>query len=472
MVFRYVHIGPDITAKIFTRGDEFFAWARDFPICNLKQYLARRTRRWQSLLEDAGWSAAEAAASTSTSAAAARKQLRGSPDQLCNWSSEEQEVRLDALLFLLLHTSQRRSQAQGPEAGHTLAAIGADLQGELDIGVATLAACSVQQGIVDVQILHTMAAQLPNVDPCIIVLSRDIGPAARVSFADFSAAMYRAGMAKQWCQGASRLWATSLQLRWAELPVDPLFAGVQAPLGPSQRRARRLDPDLREVLAEVASRGGARTMDLVERAAQKKIAGMTATRTWSTLVQGVVARAMHCYGAAATKGVPRLSLAADASRVSGEKTLVSFAVWPGNQASLWLAPQIVRDFATQLNQSEDAVADEATVLRWECGMRLFFCNFDRTAWQQSEEQADGGLEATEETAGGRAPEETDKIPRLARLSSYDLLVALDNALRSCHLSLRHFASGPQPLPGPLLTLSLDQVCATRIFYFEDEIHCI
>ena len=118
----------------------------------------------------------------------------------------------------------------------------------------------------------------------------------------------------------------------------------------------------------------------------------------------------------------------------------------------------------QLDQREGATADEATQLRWEAGVRHFFSNFNTTAWAEVEEQSELTPDQVA-SCGGRAPEEQDKIPRLARLSSHDLLVALDNALRSCNLSLRHFACGPQPLPGPLLTLSLDQARLLKLFVF-------
>jgi hypothetical protein len=153
--------------------------------------------------------------------------------------------------------------------------------------------------------------------------------------------------------------------------------------------------------------------------------------------------------------------------VSGEKTLVLFGVLPESELriSFWPALQILRDFAPQhehkLGQVEAGVVD-----RWIFGMRRFFA--DLSSLQQGSQNCSAGANLK-------------TLPAPNRMSAHDLLVALDNALRSLGYELVDFLSeskfqttkqqqqlnvhqlqierlrrGPCKLPGPLLVLSLDQ----------------
>ena len=103
-------------------------------------------------------------------------------------------------------------------------------------------------------------------------------------------------------------------------------------------------------------------------------------------------------------------------------------------------------------------------------MRRFFCDFERTAWQDSGTaevgphpaaggEARAGAQLADvspdaqsaASAGGGAPGSSaaspakifPKVPRVVRLASHDLLVALDNALRSVGLSFAHFSPAPR-----------------------------
>ena len=131
--------------------------------------------------------------------------------------------------------------------------------------------------------------------------------------------------------------------------------------------------------------------------------------------------------------MPRLSIAADASRVGGEKTMVFFFTWLEEQIVSWPCPQIIRDFAAQAEAEASALGATARD-RWVYGVKNFFEDLSATHWWASAAQK-------EPSARPDLPDSCwAKVPRPARLSSHDFLVALDNFLRGAGLSLSSFAS--------------------------------
>jgi hypothetical protein len=161
--------------------------------------------------------------------------------------------------------------------------------------------------------------------------------------------------------------------------------------------------------------------------------------------------------------------------VSGEKTLVLFGVLLESELRIcfWPALQILRDFAFQ-HEHKLGKVEASLVDRWIFGMRHFFA--DLSSLQQGSQNCSAGANLK-------------TLPAPNRMSAHDLLVALDNALRSLGYELVDFLSeskfqttkqqqqlnahqlqierlrrGPCKLPGPLLVLSLDQ--ARFVFFFQ------
>jgi hypothetical protein len=139
---------------------------------------------------------------------------------------------------------------------------------------------------------------------------------------------------------------------------------------------------------------------------------------------------------------PQISIAMDASRVGGEKTLVMFALHLQQNWHLWLPPQAVRDFAPQAEHQLCSPGDSLQA-RWSLGLQNFFRDFSEHAWKKT--SGEPSREASEKTKPARARNTTEGVAGHERMSSYDLLVCLDNALRSLGLGLASFA--PKPAQG-------------------------
>jgi len=248
---------------------------------------------------------------------------------------------------------------------------------------------------------------------------------------------------KQFSQSLADLWQQRLSHLWATLQTNPLAAGSLPERGP--KRNRRFDPEALKVLLETASSGGSPALV----ALAKNFPGAAAwTKTIETRPEVRVSDAafrakrvfvhqeihkMRCYGA--NQLVPRLSIACDASRVGGEKTMVLFFTWLQEQISFWPCPQTIRDF-TETAESDPVVATAIARDRWVYGMKNFFEDISASLW----------WETTARMVGTDNPAETvdcepkfGKVPKLQRLSSHDVMLALDNCLRSAGLSLASFS---------------------------------
>ena len=105
---------------------------------------------------------------------------------------------------------------------------------------------------------------------------------------------------------------------------------------------------------------------------------------------------------------------------------------------LWLPVQAVRDFAAQ---AEHQLTRPAPALQsqWEHGLRSFLQDFGSHRWKQECHEEEDSERQSLQKAG---PAEDWQA---ARMSSHDLLVCLDNALRGVGLALASFvrSSGPQ-----------------------------
>ena len=268
-----------------------------------------------------------------------------------------------------------------------------------------------------------------------------------------------------------------------------------------------MDPALKTALSDVAG-AGRQNLELAKRLGGRTLAEFKRLPTQTRLSEPEAAFSISLASACvSTLPLPRISLAMDCSRLSGEKTMVIFALFVDKPASFWLPAQAVRDFAPQFEHNLQNVSP-ATNKRWVFGMRAFFQDFSAELWKglldrdttkepggQASEQPDG---RASEQPDGRALEQPDgrasqaasnkqakslkqsKAPAApARLSSHDLLVCLDNSLAQVGLPLRSFLPrtqnksffffycfvavflsherlGPFQQPGPLLVLALDQ----------------
>ena len=201
-----------------------------------------------------------------------------------------------------------------------------------------------------------------------------------------------------------------------------------------------MDPEARRLLAEAAAAGGVRALEAVCQSspvAEKWLANLRTGRKTDVAMrarQHAVLREMHkLFEYGSLRPVPRLSIAADASRVGGEKTMVFFFTWLEEQIVSWPGPQIIRDFAVQADAEASTLGATARD-RWVYGMKNFFEDLSATHWWASAAQK-------EPSARPDLPDASwAKVPRPARLSSHDFLVALENCLRGAGLTLSSFAS--------------------------------
>ena len=116
--------------------------------------------------------------------------------------------------------------------------------------------------------------------------------------------------------------------------------------------------------------------------------------------------------------------------------MVFLFTWLQEQISCWPCPQSIRDFA----ETAESDPGEAALLsrdRWVYGMKNFFEDISASMWWETTQRMVG----TEDPAQlFEAEGKLGKVPKLQRLSSYDVLVALDQSLRAAGLSLADFSS--------------------------------
>jgi hypothetical protein len=116
--------------------------------------------------------------------------------------------------------------------------------------------------------------------------------------------------------------------------------------------------------------------------------------------------------------------------------MVFLFTWLQEQISCWPCPQSIRDFA-ETAESDPGEAASLARDRWVYGMKNFFEDISASMWWETTQRMVG----TEDPAQLLEPEgKLGKVPKLQRLSSYDVLVALDQSLRAAGLSLADFSS--------------------------------
>jgi hypothetical protein len=230
-----------------------------------------------------------------------------------------------------------------------------------------------------------------------------------------------------------------LTTQWETLSQDPLEAKAIPLKG--KKAARRLDPTLKRAFSELAERGQ-QNFELAKRlgAARalehvKKLPSAAALD--ESHIAGLFSQRKFLVSEQAAE--PQISIAMDASRVGGEKTLVMFALHLQQNWHLWLPPQAVRDFAPQAEHQLCSPGDSLQA-RWSLGLKIFSKDFSEHAWKNT--SGEPSREASEKTKPARARNTTEGVAGHERMSSYDLLVCLDNALRSLGLGLASFAPKP------------------------------
>jgi hypothetical protein len=405
MEFRYLQIGEKVYKVIRTAEPAFFLEARSFPLPNIDQFHNRRLERWHHLLQDYGWDAADLPGlsldSKLTRFRAARR--NGQAEAAAELVASEQSLRLEALLFLLLWRSCRPSK-QGEdgdpqntsqaEASRLLESITKKLEGEIEFGNETISACPVADGLVDIQVLHQLRhhehGQAEH-----RYLSRRLaaaaGEAGLPTFQQVGAACLSARLSlqlpKQFCQSVAALWHQQLSEHWAALPTNPLAAGARPLKGP--RRNRRMDPVVSNIFLESASSGGAQALlslcrnspaaaDWLGEMEKVKKHGAREFAKHQQVHQEI--HKIRSYGK--KQHVPRLSIACDASRVGGEKTMVFLFTWLQEQISCWPCPQSVRDFA----ETAETDPGQAALLardRWVYGIKNFFEDISASMWWET-----------------------------------------------------------------------------------------
>lgn len=125
------------------------------------------------------------------------------------------------------------------------------------------------------------------------------------------------------------------------LPTDPLVAAVKPPRGP-KGKLRRLDPCLRQAIADAAE-AGPKAVELLKRSCSSVFKGLVKPRAasgqdhWLLEYLGAI-RAMVAHRLQDGFG-PRCCVALDASRIGQDKTLLLALYHPGTGTSCWLPPQ-------------------------------------------------------------------------------------------------------------------------------------
>ena len=115
--------------------------------------------------------------------------------------------------------------------------------------------------------------------------------------------------------------------------------------------------------------------------------------------------------------------------------MVLFFTWLPEQISFWACPQTIRDF-TETAESDPVIAVAASRDRWVYGMKNFFEDISDSLWWETTARMVGTDDPAQNDQG---KPKFGKVPKLQRLSSHDVMLALDNCLRSAGLSLAMFS---------------------------------
>ena len=436
--FRYFPLDQDLILKVFRDEQLRLFWVgRDFPFCNSGQYLARRTQRWQEFLKKSGWprEALEGVFGV-THEALRRRKVEEAPEGVV--TETEQLLRSSAMIGLL---SQAAScQAAGASdlaarASNFLGKLFSEASGEVHLQGSITVACPLLNGFLDLRALAAATAAVP----C-RTLRKFHNSLQNQDSVELKVFLDKAASHKllhSCCLSCGQLLDAWLAQRWETLSQDPLAAKVVP--SKSKRTAQRLDPTLRRALAEVAGTGrqnlilarrlgAARALEHVKklptatRLSEESIAALFSQRKFLTSQQAAA---------------PQISIAMDASRVGGEKTLALFMIHLQQSWHLWLPVQAVRDFAPQ-EEHQLCSPGDALQARWSLGLQNFFRDFTEHACNETS----GELGPAAKAAENKTKKGQENLPGQDRMSSHDLLVCLDNALRSLGLSLASFTPKP------------------------------
>ena len=437
--FRYYPLDQGKVLKICLDDQLRTFWhARDFPLCNSSQYLARRTSRWQDFLKKAGWPEDELGNLFGvTHEALRRRNIEEAPEGVV--TDTEQLLGSAALISLL--TQSASLQAAGASdlaarASDALRKLFSNVEGEVLLRGSIAVACPVLNCAVDLRAIAAATAA----EPCrkLKKFHNSLQNQNSEELTTFLVHAGKHGLLHSCSLSCAKLLDSWLSEQWETLGQDPLIAKAIPVIG--KKTARRLDPTLRRAYAEISASGrgnlelakrlgAARALEHVKKLpsatelAQEYIAGIFSQRKFLISQQAAA---------------PQISIAMDGSRVGGEKTLVMFATHLQQSWHLWLPSQAVRDFAPQAEHQLCSPGD-ALQARWSLGLQNFFRDFSEHTWKKS--SGEPGQQASETTLS-KTRKSTAGATGHERMSSHDLLVCLDNALRSLGLGLASFAPKP------------------------------
>ena len=451
MEARYHNINGKVFKLHRTAEQCFFFEVRSLPLPNVTQYHGRRLERWHNKLLAHGWEESDLPRLTLTSELSRVRDARrkGLAEASAEQTAAEQCLHLEAVVFLLLVQSARQQAEPLPSSEDAIQFFddfSRKIKGEIGLGRDLVAACSATNGLLNVQVLHALRRNKQG-ESVHHWLSKKLKTVCcdegNVTLLQVGCACLEARLdlhlMKQFCEGVAAMWHQHLSDLWPTLQTNPLAAGSLPERGP--KKNRRMDPTAMKVLLETASSGG--TPALISLANNfpgaaawtTNIKARTADaprRAKQTFVQQEVHK-IRSHGA--NQPVPRLSIACDASRVGGEKTMVLFFTWLQEQISCWACPQTIRDFA-ETAESNPVLAAAASRDRWVYGMKNFFEDISDSLWWETTARMVGTDDPAQNDQG---KPKFGKVPKLQRLSSHDVMLALDNCLRSAGLSLAMFS---------------------------------
>ena len=436
--FRYYPLDQDKVLKIFSDDQLRVFWhSREFPLCNSNQYLSRRSSRWQEWLKKAGWPEDELGNLFGvTHEALRRRKVEEAPEGTV--TATEQLIGSAALVSLLVQSSSL--QAAGASdlaagASDALRKLFSEISGEVLLRGSIAVACPLHNCRVD---LRTLAATIAAV-PC-RALKKFLNALQNQDTAELTTFLVQAGRHKllHSCSlSCAQLLDSWLAEQWDTLSQDPLVAKVIPVKG--KKTARRLDPTLRRAFATVAATGRL-NLELAKRCgAARALEHVKKLPSAVTLEEEFIAGlfSQRKFLVSQQAAAPQISISMDASRVGGEKTLVMFSMHLQQNWHLWLPSQAVRDFAPQAEHQLCCPGDSLHA-RWSLGLQNFFRDFSELVWKKTSGDGEPGQQARPT----KTKNKTEGVTGHERMSSHDLLVCLDNALRSLGLGLASFA----PLP--------------------------
>jgi hypothetical protein len=398
--FRYYPLDQDKVLKIFLDGQLRTFWhTREFPLCNSSQYLARRAVRWQEWLKKAGWPEDEVANLFGISyEALRRRKLEEAPEGML--TDSEQLVGSAALISLLAQSASLQAagaSALAAEACNTLTKLFSEVSGEVVLRSRIAVACHLQFGAVDLRAIAAATAA----EPCRILkrFHNFLQNQDSTELTTFLVQAGKHGLLHSCSLSCAQLLDAWLTTQWETLSQDPLEAKAIPLKG--KKAARRLDPTLKRAFAELAERGQ-RNFELAKRlGAARALEHVKKLPSAAELDESHIASlfSQRKFLVSQQAAEPQISIAMDASRVGGEKTLVMFALHLQQNWHLWLPPQAVRDFAPQAEHQLCSPGDSLQA-RWSLGLQNFFRDFSEHAWEKS--SGEPSRQASEKTKPARA----------------------------------------------------------------------